>query len=84
PSTSADHVVVTGTFDNWSQSVPMTKTESGFEATVSVPWDTDVVYKFVVDGQWLIDHQQPQQYDGSGSVNNVTRTPVKPEPVSNP
>lgn len=29
----------------------MIKTETGFQAKVNLPYDTDVVYKFVVDGQ---------------------------------
>ena len=48
-------VYITGTFDNWSLSVPMRRaTIDGeeFEATVPVDRSARVEFKFVVDGVW--------------------------------
>lgn len=36
--------------EQWSRSVSLTKTSGGFEASVPVPYDSEVVYKFIVDG----------------------------------
>jgi len=78
PNTSASSVIVTGSFDNWSQSSVMKKTETGFESTVKVPFGETLYYKFVVDGHWVVADEQPKHWDG-GNVNNVYVAPVKPE-----
>ncbi|KAH7105562.1 hypothetical protein BKA62DRAFT_690141 [Auriculariales sp. MPI-PUGE-AT-0066] len=59
----------------------MTKTDSRFEATVALPWDEEVVYKYIVDGQWVVSDQEPKKDDGSGQLNNVYRSPKATEPA---
>ncbi|SPO06631.1 uncharacterized protein DNG_09323 [Cephalotrichum gorgonifer] len=68
----AQKVVVTGTFDNWSQSETLDKIGDGFEKTVKIqdPAKT-IYYKFVVDGVWTTDHTAPQERDSEGNQNNV-------------
>ncbi|KAJ2935424.1 hypothetical protein H1R20_g1670, partial [Candolleomyces eurysporus] len=46
-------VIVTGTFDHWTCSIKLTRTDSGFVGSVKVPWAEKIKYKFIVDGQWL-------------------------------
>ncbi|EIN10317.1 hypothetical protein PUNSTDRAFT_24152, partial [Punctularia strigosozonata HHB-11173 SS5] len=77
PDAGAHDVIVTGTFDNWSSSIHMTKTPSGFEAKVKVPWGQKILYKFVVDGTWLAAQGQPTELDG-WTVNNFYHAPEKP------
>lgn len=33
--------------------------------------DKKILYKFVVNDQWIIDPEAPQEDDGHGNVNNV-------------
>ena len=47
-----NHVVVTGSFDSWSNSIVMTKNDGGFEASVDLNRSVDIYFKFVVDGVW--------------------------------
>jgi hypothetical protein len=43
-----------------------------------VPYGTKVSYKFIVDGNWTIQEDQPTEKDESGNVNNVINAPEKP------
>lgn len=58
--------------------MPLTKTSTGLEATVDIPWGQKIKYKFIVDGQWLILDDQPTEVDPGGYVNNVYTAPPKP------
>lgn len=79
-SPDATTVVVTGSFDNWTQSVTLKKDETNvFSATVELPVDTEVIYKFVVDGVWMHDLTLPNQTDDKANVNNVLVTPKQGE-----
>ncbi|OCB90855.1 hypothetical protein A7U60_g1879 [Sanghuangporus baumii] len=80
PHTDAHSVIVTGTFDNWSSSVHLQRSESGFTGSVAVPWDTKILYKFIVNGNWVTHANQPTETDAAGFVNNVVHTPTKPAP----
>ena len=68
-------VEIRGNFaaDGWTKGVPMTKVGGAWTATVQVPWDVDVQYKFVVDGtKWLTDPANPNQVDdGQGGKNSL-------------
>jgi glycosidase len=67
-------VEVRGDFSatGWTTGVAMTKTGATWEATVPVPWNGDVQYKFVVDGTWIADPQNPSQVDdGQGGKNSL-------------
>ncbi|KLO07489.1 hypothetical protein SCHPADRAFT_894616 [Schizopora paradoxa] len=78
PHTEPNDVVVTGTFDDWSSSLHLARTDSGFEGKVSVPWGSKVVYKFRLDGDWIVLEDQPTEIDPIGNVNNMTYAPEKP------
>lgn len=58
--------------------MPLTKTSTGLEASVDIPWGQKIKYKFVVDGQWLVLDDQPTEVDAGGYVNNVYTAPPKP------
>lgn len=65
---------MTGTFDNWSRSAQLKKQDNIFQRQVDIPSkDSNVYYKFVVDGQWKLDHSAPSENDPSGNSNNVLR-----------
>jgi len=83
PSTDPAEVVLTGTFDDWTKSVPLTKTETGFTGTIQIPWGSEVQYKFVVDGNWVACQEQPVTLDGSND-NNVYTAPPKPAHAPEP
>jgi hypothetical protein len=68
----ASLVVLTGTFVNWSQSQLLLARE-GDEWVCRVDLDPGVYqYKFIVDGDWLLDPSNPDTAeDEAGNVNNV-------------
>ncbi len=71
-NTNATRVTLAGNFNNWDpDSMPMTKTDSGFICPVKLGpgkyW-----YKFIVDGNWMIDEDNLQkENDGRGNTNSV-------------
>ncbi|KAJ6516205.1 hypothetical protein C8R45DRAFT_235494 [Mycena sanguinolenta] len=81
PSTEPSVVIVTGTFDEWSSSVYLSKTENGFTGTINIPFDTKIYYKYVVDSNWVCETTSPTETDSSGNVNNVYFSPPKPVAV---
>ncbi|GAV99458.1 carbohydrate-binding module family 48 partial [Lentinula edodes] len=78
PHTEPNSVIVTGSFDEWSQSKRLQKGEDGFKGTAEINWNEKITYKFVVDGQWVVNNQEPTEADNSGNVNNVHTAPEKP------
>ena len=62
----------------WSSSLKLSKTETGFVGTVRVPWAEKILYKFIIDGRWTCQAGQPTETDPGGFVNNVYITPPKP------
>ncbi|KAH9912703.1 immunoglobulin E-set, partial [Fomitopsis serialis] len=78
PSTDAQDVIVTGSFDGWSSSTHLAKTPAGFEGTARVPFGTKVAYKYVVDGRWTTADGQPTELDPIGNLNNVYTAPPAP------
>ena len=72
PHPEANDVHVTGTFDDWGKSVQLNKVGDFWEKDVDLPKaDEKILYKFVVNDQWIIDPEAPQEDDGHGNVNNV-------------
>ncbi|KAH0845728.1 hypothetical protein AYO21_05937 [Fonsecaea monophora] len=72
PHPEANDVHVTGTFDDWGKSVKLDKVGEIWEKEVDLPVaDKKIFYKFVVNDQWIIDPEAPQEDDGRGNVNNV-------------
>ncbi|OBA19636.1 hypothetical protein METBIDRAFT_33285 [Metschnikowia bicuspidata var. bicuspidata NRRL YB-4993] len=70
-------VIVTGTFDEWSKSLPLVKQADGsFELTVPFADDVRVLYKYVVDGEWLTNSAQSIDTDSNGIENNVLTADV--------
>ena len=65
-------VVLTGTFNDWHQSQLLFAREGG-EWVCRVDLDPGVYrYKFIVDGDWLLDPSNPDTAeDEAGNVNNV-------------
>ena len=74
----ASLVVLTGTFNNWHQSQLLFARE-GDEWVCRVDLDPGVYqYKFIVDGDWLIDPSNPDTAeDEAGNVNNVIEVKEK-------
>jgi hypothetical protein len=73
----ASVVVLTGTFNNWHQS-QLRFGREGDDWVCRIDLDPGVYrYKFVVDGDWLLDPSNPDTAeDEAGNVNNVLE--VKP------
>ncbi|PVH97999.1 carbohydrate-binding module family 48 protein [Periconia macrospinosa] len=67
---AADEVYVTGQFDSWSKSVRLEKEDGIFKKTVELPKEK-TLYKFVVNGEWVVNDTAPKENDDSGIVNNV-------------
>ncbi|MFO0550144.1 MAG: alpha-amylase family glycosyl hydrolase [Polyangiaceae bacterium] len=76
-------VEIRGSFspDGWTVGVPMTKTGSTWSASLTVPWNTDVEYKFVLNGStWIADPANPTQVsDGFGGFNSVLAAGTCPD-----
>ncbi|KAF2138564.1 carbohydrate-binding module family 48 protein [Aplosporella prunicola CBS 121167] len=80
----ASDVYVTGTFDDWAKSVRLVQKNGVFTKTVELPKsDEKVLYKFVVDGNWVTNGSAPQEDDGHGIYNNVLH-PTDIHPSHNP
>ncbi len=57
----------------WASGAPMVKQGSSWTVTVKIPWDTDVQYKFVINGSnWVTDPNNASQVsDGQGGFNSL-------------
>ena len=63
---------MTGTFDDWGKTEKLDKVGETFERDVELPSaDQKILYKFVVDGEWVTDPTAPKEDDGHHNVNNV-------------
>ncbi|KAJ6627524.1 hypothetical protein B0H10DRAFT_2289343, partial [Mycena sp. CBHHK59/15] len=65
-------------FPQWSSSIHLVKGESGFYGSTKIPWNDQIAYKYVVDGNWVCEPTSPIETDASGNVNNVYIAPPKP------
>ncbi|KAF2503383.1 hypothetical protein BU16DRAFT_521972 [Lophium mytilinum] len=77
---NANEVFVTGTFDDWKQSVKLEKEDGIFKKTVELP-KQKVEYKFVVDGNWVTNDTAPGEYDGPNYNNILLPHDIKETPV---
>ncbi|EPE08216.1 carbohydrate-binding module family 48 protein [Ophiostoma piceae UAMH 11346] len=69
---AAEEVYVTGTFDGWSKSAKLEKVDGIFQKAVQLEdASSKIYYKFVVDGEWVVDTAAPNEKDESGNINNV-------------
>lgn len=67
------HVILTGTFDDWKETVSMVKearTVDEFTATVNLDPSKKTLFKFVVDGVWRCTGEHATEQDTYGNVNN--------------
>ncbi|KAF2832367.1 hypothetical protein CC86DRAFT_366183 [Ophiobolus disseminans] len=79
---AANEVLVTGTFDDWQKTVTLEKKDGVFTKSVELP-KVHTQYKFVVDGNWVINESARKEDDGNGIVNNVLQPEdIVDEPVS--
>lgn len=63
-------VFLSGSFNNWSNKIPLIRSQNTFVAIVDLP-EGQHQYKFYVDGQWTHDPAEPVVTNQMGSVNNV-------------
>jgi len=68
---NADKVVVTGNFSGWKpQGIAMKRTSDGWSLPVYFS-DGTYAYKFLVDGRWMTDPDNPvQRSDANGNINS--------------
>ncbi|KAF9404507.1 hypothetical protein BGZ94_004129 [Podila epigama] len=85
PLQKVETVQVTGSFNSWERSPPLTKNyaASRFESTIDINLEDHLaaaneqgkvkfLFKFVLDGEdWVTDPQQPSERDQQGNLNNV-------------
>ncbi|XP_038991661.1 sucrose nonfermenting 4-like protein isoform X2 [Hibiscus syriacus] len=78
------NVAVSGSFNGWTELVRMSQVEgcpNVFKAVCAVPHGSHE-YKFLVDGEWRHDEQQPHKNAGEyGMVNTFDTRPVPAEVV---
>lgn len=67
---SGSHIIVTGSFDNWTQSLTLSPSSAGHSHTVAIPVEK-TLFKFVVDGEWKVDESFATETDEHGNINNV-------------
>lgn len=79
----ASSVEVRGDFEPgaWEAGVSMEKAGSTWTAEVPVPWDTDVQYRFFLNGaEWVTDPANPDQIeDGFGGFNSLLEGATCPD-----
>ncbi|XP_065303689.1 5'-AMP-activated protein kinase subunit beta-2 [Dermacentor albipictus] len=62
-------VCISGTFTNWKP-IPMVHSHGDFVVILDVP-EGDHQYKFMVDGQWVHDQNEPTVDNDMGTKNNL-------------
>lgn len=62
-------VSISGTFTNWKP-IPMVHSHGDFVCILDVP-EGDHQYKFMVDGQWVHDQNEPTVDNDMGTKNNL-------------
>jgi hypothetical protein len=68
----AKKVILAGSFNNWNeQELVMRKMDYGWKYVIPLSGGKHH-YKFIVDGQWIVDpNNSVKEYDGNGHVNSV-------------
>uniref|UniRef100_A0A8C7TPC6 Protein kinase, AMP-activated, beta 1 non-catalytic subunit, a n=1 Tax=Oncorhynchus mykiss TaxID=8022 RepID=A0A8C7TPC6_ONCMY len=67
---SGKEVFLSGSFNNWANKIPLTRSQNNFVAIVDLP-EGEHQYKFYVDGTWTHDPAEPVVTNQLGTVNNV-------------
>lgn len=71
PAENHQTVLLTGSFHNWVNPVPMTKDEELGKFVVTIPLLLGIhQFKFIVDGEWRTSPDEPTMVDLKGNVNN--------------
>ncbi|EFP87156.2 uncharacterized protein PGTG_13375 [Puccinia graminis f. sp. tritici CRL 75-36-700-3] len=84
-SSVPERVSIKGSFDQWKSSLELQKKTSGkFSAPIELEFGSKVSYKYVVDGTWRHNPNEPTETDSSGNVNNVFQVPQHPSFSMNP
>jgi Glycogen recognition site of AMP-activated protein kinase len=68
--------VVTGSFDCWASSVVL-NAENNFQYNLVLPSSQKVVFKFVVDGNWVVSDKYATECDAAGNYNNIANYEAK-------
>ncbi|MBX3199835.1 MAG: hypothetical protein KF894_16990 [Labilithrix sp.] len=55
----------------WEVGKPMAKKGGVWSVDIPIPLSTPIQYKFVVDGEWVIDPTQPTVTDANNNTNNT-------------
>lgn len=68
----AKNVVLSGSFNNWdTEALPMKRVEEGWTHSIHLSGGKHH-YKFIVDGKWILDPENPvREYDQSSRINSV-------------
>ncbi|KAF9912068.1 hypothetical protein EC991_001014 [Linnemannia zychae] len=67
-------VKVTGSFDNWEESIVLKKVpgnQDKSEIVIDLDRTKKTLFKFIVDGQWRCTDEYPTESDSIGNINNV-------------
>jgi len=73
-----DEVFITGTFNNWSAKIPMSRSGNDFVHIHELSRGKHA-YKFIVDDEWRFTSDQHTMADKSGNINNfLDLTEFKP------
>eukprot|EP01017_Pseudomicrothorax_dubius_P018227 TRINITY_DN2023_c0_g1_i3.p1 TRINITY_DN2023_c0_g1~~TRINITY_DN2023_c0_g1_i3.p1 ORF type:complete len:261 (-),score=32.28 TRINITY_DN2023_c0_g1_i3:312-1094(-) len=72
-SKGGSEVLLTGTFTNWTDHIPMERQGDEFIQVLRLPPGT-YQYKFIVDGIWTVSNDDKTTFDAEGNLNNVVDT----------
>eukprot|EP00002_Diphylleia_rotans_P017855 TRINITY_DN3464_c0_g1_i1.p1 TRINITY_DN3464_c0_g1~~TRINITY_DN3464_c0_g1_i1.p1 ORF type:complete len:286 (-),score=64.16 TRINITY_DN3464_c0_g1_i1:344-1201(-) len=62
-------IFITGTFNNWSERIPLVRSGHDFTTILNLPTGTHQ-YKFIIDDRWSCASDQPTVTDNIGNINN--------------
>ncbi|KAL5008302.1 hypothetical protein ScPMuIL_013883 [Solemya velum] len=65
-------VYMSGSFNDWKYRIPMTKSHGDFYTILELS-EGDHQYKFMVDGNWVHDPNEPTVQNSLGTLNNVIK-----------
>ncbi|ORY64605.1 immunoglobulin E-set [Leucosporidium creatinivorum] len=75
----AESVIATGSFDEWKSTLPLTRNNEGkLSATLPIKYGEKITFKYIVDGSWQHNPDEPFESDASGNINNVFTAPEAP------
>jgi glycosidase len=85
PDSGYTTVVLQTDYANWLGGFPMSNVGGTWQVTTPVPYDTDVEYKFVADGNWITNPNQPSlelPSDVGMNVNNILQAVTCDRPAA--